>query len=228
MGLALSTWVVIGNQRSGSSLIAVLVIEENNGRILAAAPDHAPSPALVMAGPARGGAGSGGLRQTPILSGAGSLRPKTKVLVYHAISSGLDLVEDRLWQAESLPFRAPTGSAATLTGIPPGQQTPTNLVDNTRRLVPAEVPIEALAANGTLILRLGGNKVELKPGGQWVEGRMERGAGQEVIAEAAWDDEVGAALTKGYPLTVLRITNVGLFRRNELLGGAGLRSRAED
>lgn len=214
--LGLSAWTLAGGPARQNRPIVVLVIEENNGRILTAAPDHTRSPLLAMAGAA--GAGAGTARRVPVLQDPGGLRPETRVLVYHAISSGLDLVEDRLWQSGSLPFRAPMGADARLMGIPAGQQVPTNLVDNSRRLVPAQATVEKLAADGTLTLRIGDARVELKPGEQWVEGRVDRGAVQEVIAESAWDGVVDAALAEGRPLTVLRVTNLGLFGEDEIRG----------
>ncbi|MCL5676952.1 MAG: hypothetical protein M1602_03650 [Firmicutes bacterium] len=211
---ALAMWTAVRIGEGKDKLVSVLVIEENNGRILRAAPDRTPAPLLVATGgPAEPGGRPPQVRLAPRV---GSIQPATRLVVYHAVSSGLDLVEDRLWQAKTVPFQAPTGSAAHLMGTVPGAHEPANLVENELRMVPASIDVTRFGTDGTLTLSVRGFDVRLRPGDQWTEGRVRRGNVQDAIPESTWDEVVETAIQAGNPVTVLRITYLGPFRRRDL------------
>ena len=218
--LVLST-VAMGWWRSAADRVAVLVIEENNGAILSSAPDRTPSPRLVDLGSSADSAQDVGGTRTAVQLDPSLVSPgaKVRVVAYHSVSSGLDLVADRAWGSPTLPFSVPVGEPVDLrdTASPGGSGV--NLVQNERRLVPAEVEVVRISRGGVLELRVRGADIHLRPGEQWVDGWLLQGGAEEQIRADRWDATVEEALNLGEPLTVLRISHLGWFPRRALLGG---------
>ena len=192
--------------------VAVLIIEENNGSILSGRPEEATVPRLSLAGQA-----AGGREPTVYLDPALVPLPRrTRLLVYQTVTSGLDLVEDRLWLFTSVPATVETGSAAVLKPENAGGAEPVNLVQNERRLGLPTVEVAGLTADGLLTLRLRGEDVRLRQGEQWVAGRVVESGTERAIPGDTWDTAVRAAITNGQQLTVVRITYLGLLPRGRL------------
>ncbi|MHB9143824.1 MAG: hypothetical protein ACYC5Y_00555 [Symbiobacteriia bacterium] len=193
--------------------VAVLIIEENNGSILSGRPEQATVPRLSLAGQAAGGTEPTAVYLDPALV---PLPRRTRFLVYQTVTSGLDLVEDRLWLFTALPASVETGSAAVLKPDNAGGAEQVNLVQNERRLGLPAVEVAGLAADGLLTLRLSGQNVRLRQGEQWVAGRVVESGTEQAIPGDTWDTAVRAAITNGQQLTVVRITYLGLLPRGRL------------
>lgn len=88
-----------------------------------------------------------------------------------------------------------------------------DLVDDSRRLVSGRLELERDGA-GHVRLRHGAAAAELAPGERWGEGWVQPRAGApvEVVADTPdWERRMAAALASGARVTVLTVTNLGLW-----------------
>lgn len=85
------------------------------------------------------------------------------------------------------------------------------MIDNSARITRGTLSIEKTSSDGTIVVKYGDERFQLKPGKSFAELRAKTPEGEKVIDAANWDNEFHESVESGYPVTRLVIVNRGFW-----------------
>lgn len=150
--------------------------------------------------------------------------PRGAVVVLHRVDSLDTHLASRLFVLPRVPGRVATGAPVVRGGSvsdPGGALIRlSNVVDNESRLPPPELLVTAVAEDGTVALRVGGETVRLRPGTGWGIGYARGPDGVVAVPDGPdWEERMSRHLRLGGPVTVFSVFNHGRWRWSDVRSG---------
>ncbi len=151
--------------------------------------------------------------------------PGAAAVILHRVDSLDTHLASRLYTVARVPARVAVGAPVARGGRVDegrgGEAYVDNVVDNGARLLPPQMEVRAVEADGTIVFRLGEEEVRLRPGTGWGIGYVRGPEGVVAVADGPdWEERMGRYLRSGGPVTVFSVFNHGRWRRADLRVGS--------